>query len=115
MAGRAVHPRPPLITSARFGASLSTDQRARRYVITMLFRVVCFLCAVVAPAPWNVVLFVAAAAAIVLNAMITQPGRAAVGLGVVLAGVPAYLIWRARAARPLVTEPPLATATSDRP
>jgi APA family basic amino acid/polyamine antiporter len=65
--------------------------------------------------PVTPVLFVGAAAAIVLNAMITQPGRAAVGLGVVLAGVPAYLIWRARAARPLAPEPPLAAATSDRP
>lgn len=61
MAGRAVPARPSLITSARFGTSLSTDQRAKRYIITMLFRVVCFIAAVVAPLPWNVVLFVAAA------------------------------------------------------
>ncbi len=61
MAGRAAHIKPPLITSARFGTSLSTDQRAKRYIITMVFRVVCFLSAVVAPTPWNVVLFVAAA------------------------------------------------------
>ncbi|HEX3157425.1 MAG TPA: amino acid permease [Gemmatimonadaceae bacterium] len=46
--------------------------------------------------PLTPALFVAAAAAIVINATITQPGRAAVGLGVVLAGVPAYAVWRAR-------------------
>lgn len=61
MATRAVKVQPPLITSARFGTSLSTDQRAKRYIITMAFRVVFFLAAVVAPLPWNVVLFVAAA------------------------------------------------------
>jgi APA family basic amino acid/polyamine antiporter len=47
--------------------------------------------------PLTPILFVAAAAAIVLNATFTQPGRALVGLGVVLAGAPAYLIWRRRA------------------
>ena len=46
--------------------------------------------------PLTPALFVVAAAAIVINATITQPGRAAVGLGVVLAGVPAYAVWRAR-------------------
>ena len=61
MAGRAVPARPSLITSARFGTSLSTDQRAKRYIITMVFRVVCFIAAVIAPMPWNVVLFVTAA------------------------------------------------------
>lgn len=61
MAGRGATARPPLITSARFGTSLSTDQRTKRYVVTMVFRVVCFLAAVVAPTPWNAVLFVAAA------------------------------------------------------
>ena len=61
MAGRVAPAEPSLITSARFGTSLSTDQRAKRYVITMLFRVVCFIAAVVAPIPWNVVLLIAAA------------------------------------------------------
>ncbi|MFP5416867.1 MAG: DUF3099 domain-containing protein [Actinomycetes bacterium] len=61
MAGRVVPPRPPLITDARFPSSLSTDQRARRYMITMGFRVACFLAGVLSPTPWNVVLFVAAA------------------------------------------------------
>jgi APA family basic amino acid/polyamine antiporter len=44
--------------------------------------------------PVTPILFIASAAAIVLNTMIAQPGRAAVGLGVVLLGSPAYLIWR---------------------
>jgi APA family basic amino acid/polyamine antiporter len=39
-------------------------------------------------------LFIIAALAIVLNTVIVQPGRAAVGIGMVLVGVPAYLIWR---------------------
>lgn len=64
-----------------------------------------------APRPFRVpgypitpVLFVAASAAVVVNTIFTQPGRAAVGLAVVISGVPAYLIWRRlatrRAARP---------------
>jgi APA family basic amino acid/polyamine antiporter len=48
--------------------------------------------------PVTPVLFVAASAAIVLNTLFTQPGRAFLGLTVVLAGVPAYLLWRRRAA-----------------
>jgi APA family basic amino acid/polyamine antiporter len=46
--------------------------------------------------PWTPLLFILAAAAIVINTMATQPLRAAVGLGVVLLGAPAYLIWRSR-------------------
>jgi APA family basic amino acid/polyamine antiporter len=34
--------------------------------------------------------------AIVLNTIVSQPGRAAIGIGLVLLGVPAYFIWRAR-------------------
>jgi hypothetical protein len=30
----------------------------------------------------------------VLNTIVAQPGRAAVGLGVLVVGSPAYLIWR---------------------
>ena len=59
-----------------------------------------------APRPFRVpgypvtpALFVLASAAIVLNTLVSQPGRALVGLAVVLAGVPAYLIWRRRLAR----------------
>ena len=51
--------------------------------------------------PITPILFVASAAAIVINTMIAQPGRAAVGLGVVLLGSPAYFIWRKRGAAPL--------------
>ena len=35
-----------------------------------------------------------AALAIVLNTIVVQPGRALVGIGLVLAGVPAYWFWR---------------------
>jgi basic amino acid/polyamine antiporter, APA family len=44
--------------------------------------------------PVTPILFVASAAAIVLNTIVAQPGRAAVGLGVLVVGSPAYLIWR---------------------
>lgn len=46
--------------------------------------------------PWTPLLFILAAAALVINTMVTQPIRAAVGLGVVLLGTPAYYIWRSR-------------------
>ena len=44
--------------------------------------------------PLTPILFIAAAAAIVLNTIVTQPGLAAVGFGIVLIGAPAYFIWR---------------------
>ncbi len=47
--------------------------------------------------PFTPLLFVMSAAAIVLNTIWTQPVRAAIGLGMVLLGIPAYLLWRARA------------------
>lgn len=85
MAGR-VHAAPSLITSARPGASLSTDQRTRRYLVSMAFRVAFFLAAVVAPTPWNVVLLVAAAllpgvAVLLANAKDNRPGTAVTGDG----------------------------------
>ncbi len=46
--------------------------------------------------PFTPLLFILAAAAIVLNTLIAQPGRASVGLAVVLLGVPAYLFWNAK-------------------
>lgn len=46
--------------------------------------------------PLTPILFVASAAAIVINTIVSQPGRAAIGLGLVLLGVPAYFAWRAR-------------------
>jgi len=44
--------------------------------------------------PWTPLLFIIAAAALVINTIATQPMRAAVGIGIVLLGAPAYLIWR---------------------
>jgi APA family basic amino acid/polyamine antiporter len=59
-----------------------------------------------APRPFRVpgypvtpVLFVAAATALVLNTIMTQSVRAAIGLGVVALGAPAFYAWRARRAR----------------
>jgi len=46
--------------------------------------------------PLTPVLFVLAGAAIVINTVIAQPGNAAIGIAVVLAGAPAYLLWRRR-------------------
>ena len=48
--------------------------------------------------PVTPLLFVAAAAAIVINTLVTQPTQSLLGLGAVLLGTPAYLVWRARAA-----------------
>ena len=39
-------------------------------------------------------LFILAALVLVGNTIVTQPGRAAIGLGIVLAGAPAYWVWR---------------------
>jgi APA family basic amino acid/polyamine antiporter len=44
--------------------------------------------------PLTPLLFIVAAAALVLNTIVRQPGQAAIGLGIVLLGAPAYLIWR---------------------
>ena len=44
--------------------------------------------------PLTPVLFVLAAAAIVLNTIVANPGQAAIGIGVVLLGAPAYLVWK---------------------
>ena len=46
--------------------------------------------------PLTPVLFVLAGAVIVLNTIVTQPVQSAIGIAVVLAGAPAYLIWRKR-------------------
>ena len=46
--------------------------------------------------PLTPALFVLAAAALVLNTIFEQPGRAFAGIGIVLAGVPAYLLWRGK-------------------
>ena len=44
--------------------------------------------------PVTPVLFVASAAALVINTIVSQPGRAFAGLGAVLIGIPAFLFWR---------------------
>jgi basic amino acid/polyamine antiporter, APA family len=48
--------------------------------------------------PFTPLLFIVAAAALVGNTIVTQPGRAAVGIAVVLAGVPVYFVWGAHRA-----------------
>ncbi len=48
--------------------------------------------------PVTPMLFVGAAAALVINTVITQSLRAAIGLGVVALGAPAFYVWRARRA-----------------
>lgn len=48
--------------------------------------------------PWTPLIFILAAALLVGNTIATQPVRAAVGLGIVSLGIPAYLLWRRRAA-----------------
>jgi APA family basic amino acid/polyamine antiporter len=49
--------------------------------------------------PWTPAIFVLATAALVVNAIFSRPAGAVAGLGVVLAGVPAYLIWRTRGSK----------------
>jgi APA family basic amino acid/polyamine antiporter len=49
--------------------------------------------------PITPLLFVVAAVSIVGNALVTQTGRAALGLAVVLTGAPAYIVWRAASAK----------------
>ncbi|MDQ3427010.1 MAG: amino acid permease [Gemmatimonadota bacterium] len=48
--------------------------------------------------PVTPILFAVAVAAVVVNTIVAQPARAAVGLGVMLLGSPAYLVWRRRGA-----------------
>jgi len=50
--------------------------------------------------PWTPLLFVASAAAIVINTMATRPGRSLLGLGFVALGLPAYYWWRRGRSRP---------------
>ncbi len=46
--------------------------------------------------PVTPIVFIVAAAALVLNTIITQPARAAIGLGMVMLGAPAYIIWNSK-------------------
>lgn len=44
--------------------------------------------------PWTPSLFILAVGALVLNTIVAEPVRAAIGVAVVLTGVPAYFIWQ---------------------
>jgi len=44
--------------------------------------------------PWTPAIFILAAMALVANTIASQPVRAAIGLGIVFLGAPAYLFWR---------------------
>lgn len=44
--------------------------------------------------PWTPLVFIATVSAVVVNTILAQPVRAAIGIGVVLTGAPAYLMWR---------------------
>jgi APA family basic amino acid/polyamine antiporter len=56
--------------------------------------------------PVTPLLFVASAALLVLNTLVAQPGRAAAGVLAVLAGTPAYFVWRARSRRSIASITP---------
>lgn len=56
--------------------------------------------------PWTPLIFVLAAALLVGNTIATQPVRAAMGLGIVFLGTPAYLLWRRQTAAVSATSPP---------
>jgi len=49
--------------------------------------------------PWIPLVFIAAAAALVINTVITDPVGSLKGLAVVLAGAPVFLIWTRRTKR----------------
>ncbi|OGU03527.1 MAG: hypothetical protein A2W29_09185 [Gemmatimonadetes bacterium RBG_16_66_8] len=49
--------------------------------------------------PVTPILFILSALAIVGNTFVVQPVQGVLGLGVVLSGVPAYLVWRKKAGR----------------
>jgi len=55
--------------------------------------------------PITPILFMVSALAIVINTIVRQPGRAAIGIGVTLLGIPVFYIWRATAGRRLPDEP----------
>ena len=61
-----------VITTARFSRTLDTNARRRRYLWTMATRVVCFLAGTIAPMPWNLLLFVAAAVLPALAVMLAN-------------------------------------------
>jgi basic amino acid/polyamine antiporter, APA family len=50
--------------------------------------------------PWTPLLFILTAAAIVLNTVFLRPVQAAMGIGLILLGVPAYWFWRRKMQEP---------------
>lgn len=56
--------------------------------------------------PITPLLFVVSAALLVGNTVIAQPVRAAAGITVMLAGMPAFYLWRAKSRRALIVLPP---------
>jgi basic amino acid/polyamine antiporter, APA family len=46
--------------------------------------------------PWTPIAFIAGALALVTNTIAVQPARSAIGIGIVAAGIPAYLAWRSK-------------------
>ncbi len=46
--------------------------------------------------PWTTAVFVAACWLVVINAVVKYPGNTAVGLGIMLSGIPVYLFWKWR-------------------
>ena len=62
--------------------------------------------------PLTPLLFIAASGAIVANTFFTQPGRALLGLSVVLLGTPAFFLWRRAAARAAIPVPGETTGLS---
>jgi basic amino acid/polyamine antiporter, APA family len=57
--------------------------------------------------PITPILFVASAAALVLNTMREQPTRALIGLAAVAIGTPAFYVWRALSRRAAIRVPPV--------
>jgi APA family basic amino acid/polyamine antiporter len=49
--------------------------------------------------PWTPLVFVSAAAALVLNVIVSTPLKASVGVGIVALGLPAYFFWRRNSAK----------------
>ena len=70
------------------GAAAVIALRIKRPLAARPFRVPLY--------PLTPLLFVVAGSAIVINTVMAQPRDAAIGIAVVLAGAPAYLVWRRR-------------------
>jgi APA family basic amino acid/polyamine antiporter len=64
--------------------------------------------------PITPALFVLSALALVVNTMFGQPGRAAIGLGIVLLGAPAFYAWRRRPPGDRAASGPVPNPSADR-